>query len=61
MVVDDRTGSVLEAWHDQQVSVKLARGYSGAIAQMVNAPYTGAYVRIAKVSWSGDFSIAVRP
>src|SRR5207249_8699883 len=39
VVVDDRTGAVLEAWHDQQVTVKLARGYSGAIAQMVNAPY----------------------
>ncbi|HYU02254.1 MAG TPA: NlpC/P60 family protein [Jatrophihabitantaceae bacterium] len=34
--------------------------YVGA-GYMVNAPYTGAYVRIAKVSWSGDFSIAVRP
>jgi hypothetical protein len=38
-VIDDRTGAVLEAWRDQQVTVKLARGYSGAIAQMVNAPY----------------------
>ncbi len=34
--------------------------YVGA-GYMINAPYTGAYVRIAKVSWSGDFSIAVRP
>ncbi len=38
-VIDDRTGDVLEAWRDQQVTVKLARGYEGAIAQMVNAPY----------------------
>ncbi len=38
-VIDDRTGNVLEAWRDQQVTVKLARGYEGAIAQMVNAPY----------------------
>jgi Glycosyltransferase family 87 len=39
VIVADRTGAVLEAWHDQQVTVKLARGYSGAIAQKVNAPY----------------------
>jgi hypothetical protein len=39
VVVDGRTGRVLEAWRNQQVTVKLARGYSGAIAQMVNAPY----------------------
>jgi hypothetical protein len=39
VVVDDRTGQVREAWRDQQVTVKLARGYSGAIAQLVNAPY----------------------
>src|SRR5262245_19339741 len=38
-VIDDRTGSVLQAFRDQQVTVKLARGYSGAIAQLVNAPY----------------------
>jgi cell wall-associated NlpC family hydrolase len=37
------------------VGMYLGAGY------MINAPYTGAYVRIAKVSWSGDFSIAVRP
>jgi Glycosyltransferase family 87 len=39
VVVADRTGQVLEAWSGTQVTVKLARGYSGAIAQMVNAPY----------------------
>jgi Glycosyltransferase family 87 len=38
-IVDDATGSVLAAWHDQQLSNPLARGYSGAIAQKVNAPY----------------------
>jgi cell wall-associated NlpC family hydrolase len=37
------------------VGMYLGAGY------MINAPYTGAYVRIAKISWSGDFSIAVRP
>jgi hypothetical protein len=38
-VVDDQTGQVLGAWHDQQLDAPLARGYSGAIAQKVNAPY----------------------
>lgn len=38
-VVDGRTGAVLGAWHDTQLSNPLARGYSGAIAQKVNAPY----------------------
>jgi hypothetical protein len=39
VILDGRTGAVDEAWHDQQVETKLARGYSGAIAQKVNAPY----------------------
>jgi hypothetical protein len=38
-IVDDATGNLLGAWHDQQLSNPLARGYSGAIAQKVNAPY----------------------
>ncbi len=38
-VVDDDTGRVLGAWHDQQLGAPLARGYSGAVAQKVNAPY----------------------
>jgi hypothetical protein len=39
VILDGRTGAVDEAWGDQQVETKLARGYSGAIAQKVNAPY----------------------
>jgi hypothetical protein len=39
VVVDGATGEVLEAWRDHQVSTELARGYEGAIAQKVNAPY----------------------
>ncbi len=35
-VVDDRTGAVIEAWRNQQVEVKLARGYEGAVAGAVN-------------------------
>ena len=38
-IVDDATGNVLGAWHDRQLSNPLARAYSGAIAQKVNAPY----------------------
>jgi Glycosyltransferase family 87 len=38
-VVDGSTGEVVEAWRDHQVSTELARGYEGAIAQKVNAPY----------------------
>jgi len=38
-VVDDESGRVLGAWHDHQLNAPLARGYSGAIAQQVNAPY----------------------
>ena len=38
-ILDGRTGELLGAWHDQQLDAPLARGYSGAIAQKVNAPY----------------------
>jgi glycosyl transferase family 87 len=38
-VIVDASGEVLGAWHDQQLDNPLARGYSGAIAQKVNAPY----------------------
>jgi len=35
-IVDDRTGEVVEAWRDQQVEVKLARGYEDAVAGNVS-------------------------
>jgi hypothetical protein len=38
-IVDGQTGELLGAWHDTQLANPLARGYSGAIAQKVNAPY----------------------
>ena len=38
-VVDGTNGQVDEAWRDFQVATPLARGYEGAIAQKVNAPY----------------------
>ena len=39
VIVDGRSGAVDEAWRDFQVETELARGYEGAIAQKVNAPY----------------------
>lgn len=39
VIVDGRSGHVDEAWRDFQVETPLARGYQGAIAQKVNAPY----------------------
>jgi len=38
-IVDGGSGAVDEAWTDHQVETELARGYDGAIAQAVNAPY----------------------
>ncbi len=38
-IVDGRSGALVGAWHDHQLDDPLARGYSGAIAQKVNAPY----------------------
>ena len=38
-VIDDSTGAVIEAWRNQQVEVKLARGYDGAVAGAVNEWY----------------------
>jgi cell wall-associated NlpC family hydrolase len=37
------------------VGMYLGAGY------MIDAPYTGAYVRVDKISWFGDFTLAVRP
>lgn len=36
VVIDDRTGAVIEAWRNQQVEVKLARGYEDAVAGNVS-------------------------
>jgi peptidoglycan DL-endopeptidase CwlO len=37
------------------VGMYLGAGY------MLDAPDTGAYIRVDKISWFGDFSLAVRP
>ena len=39
LIVDGTRGEIDEAWRDYQVETDLARGYDGAIAQTVNAPY----------------------
>lgn len=39
VLVDDRSGRVLEAWTDYQVAWSMARGYSGAFGRIVNAPW----------------------
>ena len=38
-VIDDATGTVVEAWGDQQAEVKLARGYEDAVAGNVSEWY----------------------
>lgn len=39
VVVDDRTGRVIEAWTGPQVAWTMARGYPGAFGRTVNSPY----------------------
>jgi hypothetical protein len=39
VTIDDGTGAVLESWTGPQVAWRMARGYSGAFAGKVNAPY----------------------
>ena len=39
VLIDDRSGRVLEAWTDYQVPWSMARGYPGAFGRIVNAPW----------------------
>jgi hypothetical protein len=39
VIVDPRSGEVLESWTGHQVAWKMARGYSGAFGHKLNAPY----------------------
>ena len=39
VILDGRSGEIEEAWRDQQLGSRLARGYDGAIAQKVNSPW----------------------
>jgi Glycosyltransferase family 87 len=39
VIVDSHTGAVRESWTGYQVAWKMARGYSGAFGESLNAPY----------------------
>jgi hypothetical protein len=39
VLIDDRSGAVLEAWTGYQVPWTMARGYPGAFGRVVNAPW----------------------
>jgi hypothetical protein len=39
VIVDSHTGEVRESWTGYQVAWKMARGYSGAFGETLNAPY----------------------
>ena len=39
VLIDDRSGAVLEAWKDFYVPWTMARGYPGAFGRIANAPY----------------------
>jgi hypothetical protein len=39
VLVDDRSGRVLESWTGHQVAWRMARGYSGQFGHRLNAPY----------------------
>jgi hypothetical protein len=39
VLIEDPTGTVIEAFRGHQVEVKLARGYEGAVARVVNSPF----------------------
>jgi hypothetical protein len=39
VLVDDRSGAVLEQWDGHQVAWRMARGYSGAFGRKLNAPW----------------------
>jgi hypothetical protein len=39
VLVDDRSGAVLEQWTGEQIAWTMARGYPGAFGRKLNAPY----------------------
>nr|MBA3328942.1 DUF2029 domain-containing protein [Solirubrobacterales bacterium] len=49
VLVDDRTGGVLEAWTGYQVAWTMARGYEGAFGRKVNSPWVWIPLAIAFV------------
>lgn len=61
VLVDDRTGGILEAWTDYKVAWTMARGYEGAFGRKVNAPYVWIPLLIAFlvpfVDWRRPFQL----
>ncbi|HWT95299.1 MAG TPA: glycosyltransferase 87 family protein [Solirubrobacteraceae bacterium] len=61
VLVDDRTGGILEAWTDYKVAWTMARGYDGAFGRKVNAPYVWIPLLIAFlvpfVDWRRPFQL----
>jgi hypothetical protein len=55
VVLDARSGEVLESWTGYQVAWKMARGYSGAFGHKLNAPYVflplGAIFLLGLLDW----------
>src|SRR3954467_10426994 len=49
-IVVDADGRLLGAWHDEQLDTPLARGYDGAVAQKVNAPYLWLVLSLAFIA-----------
>jgi hypothetical protein len=49
VLIDDRSGRVLEAWTDYQVPWSMARGYPGAFGRIVNAPWVWISLALAFV------------
>src|SRR3954447_75183 len=49
-IVVDADGRLLGAWHDEQLDTPLARGYDGAVAQKVNAPYVWLLLSLAFIA-----------
>ncbi len=50
VLVDDRSGRVLEAWTDYQVAWSMARGYPGAFGRVVNSPWVWIPLALAFVA-----------
>jgi len=50
VLIDDRSGRVLEAWTDYQVPWSMARGYPGAFGRIVNAPWVWISLALAFVA-----------
>ncbi len=50
VLIDDRSGRVVEAWTDYQVAWSMARGYPGAFGRIVNSPWVWIPLALAFVA-----------